>query len=323
MRREFALREGEITLRKSFVWTIRCGVILWILFFAAGETIASAQSDPAVEERVVEYLKEQIKIGKPIIVTELLNKVFTGNDEKKVLDRLFNVFFNIPIFIVQYKSATDRIPTLADIASQFNLQIPGEVEVLLTIMENDPRIPDFIKRNPQSGEIVSVDIEAIKRDKRFSQEIERTLAGWLGRSAPAFELNLSGGGKISSAGLEGKNYLIYFWYSACPPCVRTSPHLVELYEKFKGRNFTIVAVNADRLLETGTTDEQRAAYIRKEGIHFPVAHLNKKMQEDYGNINVYPTFFLVDSHGVICKHHIGYQPPHVLTEDVEELLGNR
>jgi hypothetical protein len=34
-------------------------------------------------------------------------------------------------------------------------------------------------------------------------------------------------------------------------------------------------------------------------------------------------FFLVDSRGIIQKHHIGYQPPHVLTEDIEELLKNK
>jgi thiol-disulfide isomerase/thioredoxin len=311
------------TLRKSLVWTGGNGLVFWILLVMAGVTAASAQPDPAVETRIVDYLKEQIKVGKPVIVTELFSEVFTSEEERKVLDRLFNAFFNIPIFIVQYKSATDRIPTLDDIASQFNLQIPGEVEVLLRIMENDPRIPDFIERDPESGEIVRVDIEAVKEDKRFNQAMERTLAGWLGRSVPPFELDLSDGGKIGSAGLAGRNYLIYFWFSACPPCVRTSPHLVRLYERFKDRNFTIIAVNADRLLELGTTDEERAAYVEKQGIHFPVAYLNKQMQEDYGNVNVYPTFFLVDSRGIIHKHYVGYQPPNVLTEAVEELLERR
>ncbi len=298
-------------------------MVLLILLPIAGGAVSSAQSDLAVEKRIVDHLGKMIEMKKPVIVSDLVNNVFTSEEEREAVDRLFNIFFKIPVFVVQYKAATDRIPTLDDIARQFNLRIPGEVQVLLTIMENDPRIPPFITRDPKSGEIVDVDIEAVKKDKRFGQTIERTLAGWMGKKAPAFSLDLSKGGKIDSADLIGKNYLVYFWYSGCPPCVRTSPHLVKLYERYKKSNFTIVAVNADRFLELGTTDEARAAYIQEEGIEFPVAHLNKEMQESYGNVNVYPTFFLVDAGGNIYRHHIGYQPPHVLTEDIEDLLKNQ
>ncbi len=282
--------------------------------------VSSAQSDLAVEKRIVDYLARQVEMGNPVIVSELVNKVFTSEEEREIIDRLFNVFFKIPIFVVQYKVSTDQIPTLDYIARQFNLRIPGEVEVLLRIMENDPRIPEFMARDPKSGEIIHVDIEAVKKDSRFNQAIERTLIGWSGLNAPAFELNLFGGGTISSVDLKGRNYLVYFWYSACPPCVRTSPHLIKLYEKFKSRNFTIVAVNGDRFLGLDTTDEERAAYVEEQRIAFPVAHLNKQMQEDYGNVNVYPTFFLVDARGVIYRHRIGYQPPDILTEDIEDLL---
>lgn len=291
-----------------------------IIFLCAGAVFATPQTDPAVEKRIVDYLKNQVESGRPVIVSELYSKVFPDEEERKVLDRLFNVFFKIPTFVAQYKAATDSIPTLEDIARQFNLQIPGEVEVLLSIMENDPRIPDFITRDPKSGEIIGVDVEAVRGDKRFNQVIERTLAGWLGQKAPPFELDLASGGKIGPVDLAGKSHLIYFWYSACPPCVRTSPYLVDLYERFGKNDFTIVAVNADRFLELATTDAERASYIKEQGILFPVAHLNKQMQEDYGNVNVYPTFFLVDSRGIVRKHHIGYQPLRILESDIEHLL---
>lgn len=307
-------------MTKTHGFTRQAWVVLLILLTIAGGVVSSAQSDLAVEKRIVDYLAKMIEMKKPVIVSDLVNNVFTSEEERETLDRLFNIFFQIPVFVVQYKTSTDRIPTLDDIARQFNLRVPGEVEVLLTIMENDPRIPPFIDRDLQSGEIVHVDIEAVKNDKRFGQAIERTLAGWMGKKAPVFSLDLSGDGRISSADLLGKNYLVYFWYSGCPPCVRTSPYLVKFYEEHKNSNFTIVAVNADRFLELGTTDAELAGHIQEQGIEFPVAHLNKEMQEDYGNVNVYPTFFLVDSGGNIYRHHIGYQPPHVLTDDIEDLL---
>ena len=279
-----------------------------------------AGADIAVEEKVVRYLKEHAKPGEPLIVSDLYNNVFKTPEERKVLDRLFNTFFKIPLFVAQYKAGTNQIPTLADIARQFNLPVEGEASVLLSIIDDDPRVPNFMTRDPKTGEITDVNIEAVKKDRRFGQVLERTLSGWVGKEAPAFSVQLLDGKPFSSEELKGRNYLIYFWFSGCPPCVRISPGLVELQRKFGSRDFTVVAINADRFLELETTDGQRAAYIKKAGYQFPVAYLDKKMQESYGNVNVYPTLFLVDSRGIIRKQYVSYQAPDALMEDVSALL---
>jgi thiol-disulfide isomerase/thioredoxin len=295
-----------------------------LLLLSAGFAAAAfAQSDTAIEERIVDYLKKNVTPGKPLIVSELYNKVFTAPEERKALDRLFNTFFKIPVFVAQYKAGTNRTPAIADIARQFKLRIPGEVQILLTIMDSDPRVPKFITRDAKTGEITSVDIEAVKNDKRFSQAIERTMSGWVGKSAPAFELDLLNGNKLSSADLSGRNYLIYFWFSGCPPCVQLSPHLVSIEKQFGGKQFTIIAINADRLLELETTDAERQAYIKNQGFQFPVAHLNKKMYEDYGGVSDYPTLFLVDTQGIIRKHYIGYHSPEIIATDIKELLAGK
>jgi thiol-disulfide isomerase/thioredoxin len=281
---------------------------------------SQARSDVETEKRVVQYLKEHVKPGEPLIVSELYNNVFKEPEERKVLDRLFNTFFKIPLFVAQYKASTGEIPTLADIARQFNLPVEGEASILLTIIDSDPRVPKFIKRDPATGEIVSVDIEAVKKDRRFGQLLERTLTGWVGKDAPPFAIELFDGTKFTSQQLAGKNFLLYFWFSGCPPCAKISPHLARLQREFEGKNFTVVAVNADRFLELEATDQQRAAYVKKEGFTFPVGHLNKEMQEAYGNVNVYPMLFLVDSRGVIVKNYVNYQPYETLSQDLENML---
>src|SRR5215469_10629591 len=85
------------------------------------------------ETKIVEYLKANVQPGKPVIVSDL-NKTFTSPDEQKVLNRLFNTFFKIPMFIVQYNTSTKKNPTLRELAEQFNFKVPGEAEVLLRIM---------------------------------------------------------------------------------------------------------------------------------------------------------------------------------------------
>ena len=301
---------------------IRKATILGTFALLGAVAFAAAQERPDLEteKRVVQYLKEHVKPGEPLIVSELYNNVFKTPEERKVLDRLFNTFFKIPLFVAQYKAGTGGVPALADIARQFNLPVEGEAALLLTIIDSDPRVPKFIKRDLATGEILSVDIEAVKKDRRFGQVLERTLTGWAGRDAPPFTTELFDGTKFSSQQLAGKNFLLYFWFSGCPPCAKISPHLARLQREFEARGFTVVAVNADRVLELETTDQQRAAYVKKEGFTFPVGHLNKEMQEAYGNVNVYPTLFLVDSRGVIIKSYVNYQPYETLSQDLENML---
>jgi len=290
---------------------------------ALAGTLQQGKADLAVESRIVEYLKEHVKPGKPVVVSDLYNNVFKTPGEREVLNRLFNAFFKIPLFVAQYKATTNQIPTLADISRQFNLRVAGEAAVLLSIIESDPRVPGFITRDPASGEITSVDIQAIRKDPKFGQALERTLTGWAGRESPPFTMTLFDGKTLSSAQLEGKAFLLYFWFSGCPPCARIAPHLVQLQNKYGGSDFTLVAANADRVLELEVTDAQRDAYVRKHGFNFPVGHLDRRMQEEFGYVSVYPTLFLVDRAGIIRKYYVNYQPLDVLQRDVEAVLAGK
>jgi len=296
-----------------------CLMVSALLALAVG-AYGQGKPDLATEERIVQYLQQHVTPGTPVIVSDLYNNVFKSPEERKVLDRLFNTFFKIPLFVAQYKASTQQIPSLDDIARQFNLPVKGEVAVLLTIIDSDPRVPKFITRDPATGAITAVDVEAVRKDRRFGQMLERTLTGWPGKDAPAFNLELLDGKTLSSDDLKGKSYLLYFWFSGCPPCVKISPHLAELQRRFGNKGFTVVGVNADKYLELDVTDEQRAAYLKKAGFTFPVGHLNKKLQDDFGNVNVYPTLFLVDSKGVIHKYYVSYQTLETLAADVDALL---
>src|SRR5262245_13787495 len=109
------------------------------------------QASP-VETRVIDYLKANVTPGKPVIVSDLYNNVFKTPEEQKVLERLYNTFFKIPMFIVQYNTGSKKIPTLREISEQFNFKVPGEADVILRIMESDPRVPKFLNRDPKTGE---------------------------------------------------------------------------------------------------------------------------------------------------------------------------
>jgi thiol-disulfide isomerase/thioredoxin len=268
--------------------------------------LAAPQAPPA-EVRVVEYLKATVKPGQPVVVSELYNTVFTGPEERAVLNRLFNTFFKIPLYLAQQQKAAGKPPTLAEIAEQFRFQVPGEADVMLRIMESDPRMPEFMTRDTASGEITSVDVEAILAHPKFGKALERTITGWEGQPAPVFSVTTYDGKPLTSESLAGKPHLLYFWFTGCPPCVRTSPLLAELDQTYAAKGFRIVGLNADRVLEIPTTDEDRAAYAKKNGWTFTLAHMTPEAQQAYGTVSVFPTLFFVDRKGTVVKQLVNFQ----------------
>jgi len=280
-----------------------------LLLAALAAALAAAQFPPApdAEGRVVEYLKAHVKPGERVVVSQLYNEVFTGDGERAVLNRLFNTFFKLPLYLAQHQQAAGQPPTLTEISEQFRFEVPGQADVMLRIMESDPRMPKFVKRNPVSGEIVSVDVEAILAHPRFGKALERTISGWEGRPAPDFTAIDYAGKPIGSTELRGRPHLLYFWFTNCPPCVRTSPLLAELDRTYAAKGLRIVGLNADRVLELPYSDEERIAYARKQRLSFTLAHLTPETQESYGSVSVFPTMFFVDAKGTIVAHFVNQQ----------------
>ena len=291
-----------------------------IALLLAALALAPPDAPTAAEARVVEYLRTSVKPGQEVVVADLYNRVFTSPDERAVLDRLFDAFFKIPLFAAQYQKAAGRPPSLQEIAEQFRFRVPGQADVMLRIVESDPRMPRFLTRNTETGEIDRIDVEAILAHPRFGKLLERTVSGFEGRPAPPFSLTAFDGSPITSATLAGKPYLLYFWFSDCAPCVKTTPVLVDLYAKYRAQGFEIVGVNADRVLEVPADDAARAAYARQSAIAFPLAHLTPEMQSAYGQVGVFPTLFFVDRNGTIVRQQVSAPSPAALEEAIRLAL---
>jgi thiol-disulfide isomerase/thioredoxin len=263
--------------------------------------LVTPQTD--AETRVVEYLKANVKPGEPVMASRLANEVFTAPDERKALDRLFKTFFKVPLYLAQHRKSAGKPPTLAEISEQFAFRVPGEADVMLRIMESDPRLPRFFTRDAKTGELATVDVDAILADARFGKAIERSLSGLEGQPAPAFATMSFAGDAYASAALAGKPHVVYFWFTGCPPCVQTAP---VLDERARAAGITVVAANADRALDLGVSDEERVAYAAKmKGL--TMVHATAEMQTAFGGVGVYPTLFFVDKAGVVKRQLVSRQ----------------
>lgn len=286
---------------------------------AEAGTSSTNQAAKAAESRVLAYVKQNLRPGQPLIVSALYQH-FTQPAERQALGKLYNAFFRIPLFVAQYQQRFGKPPTLEVINQQFDFQAPGAANVLLSVMESDPRVPRFITRDPRTHEITQVDVKAIESSPRFGTALAHQLAGWEGRAAPTFELERLEGGSITSAALRGKVYLLYVWFTGCPPCMQQTPALESLMRDYSPRGFTVVGANADRVLKLGYGDNVRQEYARKMGITFPLVTWTPASNQAYGDVAIFPTLFLVDRKGIVRAHWVGYTPAATLQAAILKAL---
>ncbi len=289
----------------------------WTILFLASVLLVA---QPDVEARILNYLREHVHPGQPLIVTQLYNNVFTTPEEHQELNKLYNAFFRIPLFLAQYQEKFGKPPSLREIEQQFDLHAAGAADVLLRVMEADPRVPHFLTRDPRTGEVTHVDVAAIRADPQFGQAVEHQLAGWEGKPAPEFKLKSLEGNVVDSATLRGKVVLLYVWFTGCPPCMKEAPQLVRLDQQFAGRGLVMVGANADNLLGLNYTDADRLRYARKTGIHFPIVAWTKESDDAFGKISIFPTLFLIDRQGRILHHWVGFVSGQELSAAIAQAL---
>ena len=293
------------------------GYLILLLALAAAPVLASS----AAEMRVLDYIRTHLQPGQPLNVTDLYNRVFTQPDERQALNKLYNAFFRIPLFVASYQQKYQKPPTLAVIAQQFDLPSPAAADVLLRIMESDPRVPPFLTRDPKTGEITHVDVEKIKSDPKFGQALERQIGGWEGKPAPDATWARLAGGNLHLADLHGKVVLLEVWFTGCPPCMQEAPALVALNREFSPRGLVIVGANADRILGLDADDAVRRHYVEEHHLTYPVVDWTQQSDQAYGGISIYPTLFLIGRDGLVRGHWIGYVDAETLRQAVSEAAG--
>lgn len=137
-----------------------------------------------------------------------------------------------------------------------------------------------------------------------------------GSHAPAFTQYTPKGKPVTLADFRGQYLLIDFWASWCQPCRQNHSALIQLYEQFRNRNFTILGIALDD--KAGKKDWISA--IRKDKLPWTQAsdlqHWDNQVSQLYG-ISAIPDNVLISPEGKIITRSLNAS---ALENKLKELL---
>ncbi len=104
--------------------------------------------------------------------------------------------------------------------------------------------------------------------------------------------------------LSGQVVLVHFWASWCPPCLPEIPEILNLAQKFEGKNVIVLAVSTDDKLES-------ALKIFPAGTRFPknlmiLSDSGAVVADRYGSY-MYPETYLLSREQRVLKKWVGPQ----------------
>lgn len=145
----------------------------------------------------------------------------------------------------------------------------------------------------------------------------------VGSKAPALTIDKWIKGQPVASFEKGKVYMVEFWATWCPPCIRSMPHISELQKKYGPQGLTVIGVSAkDR---NGNTLEKAEKMVADKGdtMGYTVAwdkdRETMKAWFDAAGQEGIPCSFLVDQNGTIA--YIGL--PSDIDKTLESVMANK
>jgi peroxiredoxin len=119
--------------------------------------------------------------------------------------------------------------------------------------------------------------------------------------APDFELKTLEGERIRLSDLRGQAVLLNLWATWCPPCREEMQSIEKVYQEYKDRGFTVLAVNMTY------QDDPSAVrpFVEEQGLTFPILLDETGEMANAYQLKSLPSSYFIRRDGVINEVVIG------------------
>ncbi len=105
---------------------------------------------------------------------------------------------------------------------------------------------------------------------------------------------------LETANAKDRVYVLEFWATWCPPCIKTTPHMLALHDKYKDEGLVIIALSQDK------SPEKVREFIRKNKITYHVAIDNATAMEF--SVKALPNVVVLSHEGKVVWQGLPWQP---------------
>jgi peroxiredoxin len=143
--------------------------------------------------------------------------------------------------------------------------------------------------------------------KMVAQNVADAKVGSIGSEALDFTQNDPDGKPVKLSSFRGKYVLVDFWASWCGPCRNENPNVVDAFQKYKAKNFTVLGVSLDRARDPWlkAIRDDRLEWTHVSDLKF----WNNEVAQAY-RISSIPQNLLIDPDGKIIAKNLRGQELH-------------